>query len=106
MYNPALMGQPNMQHVAQMNQQQQMLAQQQMMANGSPQFSSPTTPINHVSPYPNNVYGQKSSEAVRIELRNTLQTRQNANSPSSQPNSQPQNPPMPHSVASSTMTSG
>jgi hypothetical protein len=48
-YNP--MGQPNMQHVAQMNQQQ-MLAQQQMMANGSPQFSSPQTPIN-ASPYSN-----------------------------------------------------
>lgn len=35
------------------------------------------------------MYTQKSSEAVRIELRNTLQTRQNANSPSTQPNNQP-----------------
>jgi hypothetical protein len=34
------------------------------------------------------MYAQKSSEAVRIELRNTLQTRQNASSPSSQSNSQ------------------
>lgn len=50
MYNQ--IGQANMQHVAQMNQQQQILAQQQMMANGSPQFSSPQTPIN-ASPYPN-----------------------------------------------------
>jgi hypothetical protein len=75
------------------NQQQQMLAQrQQMIANGinSPQFS-PATPIS---------YGQKSSEAVRVELRNALQIRQNANSPSSQPNVSQ----LPHTVQQPVMS--
>ncbi|KAI6191451.1 hypothetical protein M3Y97_00229500 [Aphelenchoides bicaudatus] len=87
MYNQQMM-----QHAPPMNQQQMIAQQQQMMANGinSPQFSSPATPIS---------YGQKSSEAVRLELRNTLQTRQNANSPSSQPNSTQ----MPHSVQQNVM---
>lgn len=102
----------------QMSQQQIIAQQQLMMTNGSPQFSSPTTPINQPSPYTTNnryslprffhvslpsfSYAQKSSEAVRIELRNTLQTRQNTNSPSFKPSAGPQ----PSSIMSHTVQSG
>jgi hypothetical protein len=80
-------------------QQQPSAMYNHSMSNGSPNFPSPSTPMQHLSPYGYDqqqnaqMYNkrpnvQTSSEQVRLELRHSVQARQNATSPN------PSNAPM------------